>query len=80
MHYLFWYLKDNIADPQFGQRYQVILGGLLSVCGSLQRDQFTKQDELVVQITEVAEKVVEITAYAKSYMIFAEVVEFMSKY
>ena len=57
MHYLFWHLKDNIADPQFGQRYQVILGGLLSVCGSLQRDQFTKQDELVTTFTEVAEKV-----------------------
>ncbi|XP_028391713.1 phosphatidylinositol 4-phosphate 3-kinase C2 domain-containing subunit beta-like [Dendronephthya gigantea] len=57
MHYLFWYLKDNIGDPKFGQRYQVILGGLLSVCGSLQRDQFTKQDELVARITDVAEKV-----------------------
>ena len=57
MHYLFWYLKDNIGDPKFGQRYQVILGGLLSVCGSLQRDQFTKQDELVGRLTEVAEKV-----------------------
>ena len=57
IHYLFWHLKDNIADPQFGQRYQVVLGGLLSVCGSLQRDQFTKQDELVTRLTEVAEKV-----------------------
>ena len=35
----------------------MILGGLLSVCGSLQRDQFTKQDELVTRLTDVAEKV-----------------------
>ncbi len=35
----------------------MVLGGLLSVCGSLQREQFTKQDELVTSLTEVAEKV-----------------------
>ena len=57
MHYLFWYLKDNISDPQFGQRFQIILGGLLSICGNAQRSEFTRQDEIVADLTQVAQLV-----------------------
>lgn len=57
MHYLFWYLKDNISDPQFGQRFQIILGGLLSICGNAQRSEFTRQDEIVSDLTQVAQLV-----------------------
>ena len=57
MHYLFWYLKDNISDPQFGQRFQIILGGLLSICGNAQRTEFTKQDEIVHDLIHVAQHV-----------------------
>ena len=57
MHYLFWYLKDTISDPQFGQRFQIILGGLLSICGNAQRCEFTTQDEVVSDLTDVALKV-----------------------
>ena len=57
MHYLFWYLKDNISDPQFGQRFQIILGGLLSICGNAQRTEFTRQDEIVSDFTQVAQQV-----------------------
>lgn len=57
MHYLFWYLKDTISDPQFGQRFQIILGGLLSICGNAQRSEFTSQDEIVSDLTQVAQKV-----------------------
>lgn len=57
MHYLFWYLKDTISDPQFGQRFQIILGGLLSICGNSQRTEFTRQDEIVSDLTQVAQQV-----------------------
>ena len=57
MHYLFWYLKDTIGDPQFGQRFQIILGGLLNICGNAQRCEFTMQDEVVADLAEVARKV-----------------------
>lgn len=57
MHYLFWYLKDTISDPQFGQRFQIILGGLLSICGHAQRSEFTTQDEIVSDLTQVAQNV-----------------------
>ena len=57
MHYLFWYLKDTIIDPQFGQRFQIILGGLLSICGNAQRSEFTSQDEIVSDLTQVAQTV-----------------------
>lgn len=57
MHYLFWYLKDTISDPQFGQRFQIILGGLLSICGNAQRCEFTRQDEVLADLTHVAVQV-----------------------
>ena len=57
LHYLFWYLKDNISDPQFGQRFQITLGGLLSMCGEAQREEFTQQDELIADLIKVAQKV-----------------------
>ena len=57
MHYLFWYLKDKINEPQFGQRFQVIVGALLSICGEAQKEEFTVQDELVTDLTEIAQKV-----------------------
>jgi len=57
MHYLFWYLKDTISDPQFGQRFQIILGGLLSICGNAQRSEFTRQDEIVSDLIQVAQQV-----------------------
>ncbi|XP_022781034.1 phosphatidylinositol 4-phosphate 3-kinase C2 domain-containing subunit beta-like [Stylophora pistillata] len=57
MHYLFWYLKDTISDSQFGQRFQIILGGLLNICGNAQRCEFTFQDEVVADLAEVARKV-----------------------
>lgn len=57
MHYLFWYLKDTISDPQFGQRFQIILGGLLGICGNAQRCEFTRQDEILADLTHVAVQV-----------------------
>ena len=57
MHYFFWYLKDKINEAQFGQRFQVIVGALLSVCGHAQKEEFTAQDELVMDLTEIAQKV-----------------------
>ena len=50
----------------------MILGGLLSVCGSLQRDQFTKQDELITRLTEVAEKVKKSKESARGETLHAE--------
>ena len=57
LHYFFWHLKDQIGDPQFGQRFQIILGGLLSICGEAQKDEFTQQDELIADLIKVAQKV-----------------------
>ncbi|EDO45977.1 predicted protein [Nematostella vectensis] len=57
MHLLFWFLKDKISEPQFGQRFQVILGGLLNICGEAQKEEFTFQDDLVTELIKVARKV-----------------------
>lgn len=35
----------------------MILGGLLSVCGDAQREEFTFEDELVAELIKIAQKV-----------------------
>lgn len=56
-HYLFWHLKYYTGDRQFCQRFQLVLSGLLSVCGVRLRSQLSKQDALIVSLSTVASKV-----------------------
>ncbi|XP_078670820.1 phosphatidylinositol 4-phosphate 3-kinase C2 domain-containing subunit beta-like isoform X2 [Branchiostoma floridae x Branchiostoma belcheri] len=54
---LYWHLKDNVGDQQFGQRFQMVLAGLLSTCGRALRTEFEKQVQLIRQLHDVAVKV-----------------------
>ncbi|XP_077994374.1 phosphatidylinositol 4-phosphate 3-kinase C2 domain-containing subunit beta-like [Glandiceps talaboti] len=54
-HFLYWHLKDNLTDQQFSQRFQMVLGAMLSTCGQALRDQFQQQDEFMNKLSEVAE-------------------------
>uniref|UniRef100_A0A4W3IZ67 Phosphatidylinositol 4-phosphate 3-kinase C2 domain-containing subunit alpha n=1 Tax=Callorhinchus milii TaxID=7868 RepID=A0A4W3IZ67_CALMI len=56
-HHLYWLLKDSLHNPHFGVRYELILGGLLCVCGRALREEFEKQSWLVQKVGMVAEKV-----------------------
>ncbi|XP_070562260.1 phosphatidylinositol 4-phosphate 3-kinase C2 domain-containing subunit beta-like isoform X3 [Ptychodera flava] len=56
-HYLYWHLKDSLADQQFSQRFQMVLGALLSTCGQALRTQFEQQDDFMTKLSEVAETV-----------------------
>ena len=58
-HYLFWHLKYYTADAQFGQRFQIVLGGLLSICGACMRDQLSRQDQMVQLLGEMTKRVKE---------------------
>ena len=55
-HFLFWHLKYYTADAQFSQRFQIILGGLLSVCGAAMKDQLSRQDLMVQQLAKTTLK------------------------
>ncbi|CAH1258936.1 PIK3C2B [Branchiostoma lanceolatum] len=54
---LYWHLKDNVGDQQFGQRFQMVLAGLLSTCGRALRTEFEKQVQLIRLLHDVAVKV-----------------------
>ncbi|XP_066540446.1 phosphatidylinositol 4-phosphate 3-kinase C2 domain-containing subunit alpha [Hoplias malabaricus] len=56
-HYLYWLLKDAVQDPGFGQRYGLVLGALLCLCGARLRDELEKQTRLVQLLGAAAEKV-----------------------
>ncbi len=56
-HYLFWHLKYYIADAQFSQRFQIVLGGILSVCGSAMRDQLSREDQMIQLLAQTAKKI-----------------------
>ncbi|XP_071954841.1 phosphatidylinositol 4-phosphate 3-kinase C2 domain-containing subunit beta-like [Antedon mediterranea] len=54
-HYLYWYLRDGLADNQFRVRFQMVLGALLCTCGKALRDQFHYQDDLIKNLTLIAD-------------------------
>ncbi|XP_071972761.1 phosphatidylinositol 4-phosphate 3-kinase C2 domain-containing subunit alpha [Engystomops pustulosus] len=56
-HFLYWLLKDSLADPQFGPRYGQILGALLSISGKGFRQELEKQTRFTQLLGVVAEKV-----------------------
>eukprot|EP00794_Sanderia_malayensis_P018694 gene18694-20582_t len=58
-HYLFWHLKYYIADAQFSQRFQIVLGGILSVCGTSMRDQLSREDQMIQLLARTAKNVKE---------------------
>ena len=56
-HFLFWHLKYYIGDIQFGQRFKIVLSGLLGACGEAMRNDLSKQDKLVCMLTDIANKI-----------------------
>ncbi|XP_002169644.4 phosphatidylinositol 4-phosphate 3-kinase C2 domain-containing subunit alpha isoform X1 [Hydra vulgaris] len=56
-HFLFWHLKYYIGDIQFGQRFKIVLSGLLGTCGEAMRTSLSKQDKLVCMLTDIAKKI-----------------------
>ncbi|XP_032813894.2 phosphatidylinositol 4-phosphate 3-kinase C2 domain-containing subunit beta-like isoform X3 [Petromyzon marinus] len=56
-HYLYWLLKDTLDDEQAGERYQLVLGALLSCVGSRLSAQLEHQARLVHELTHVATRV-----------------------
>ncbi|KAI4892804.1 hypothetical protein NFI96_017237 [Prochilodus magdalenae] len=56
-HYLYWLLKDAVQDLAFCQRYSLVLGALLCLCGARLRAELEKQTRLVLQLGALAEKV-----------------------
>ena len=75
MHYLFWYLKDTINEPQFGQRFQIVLGGLLSICGQALRTEFIVQDQITSVVAKVAQKVQSAKDYSRQTVLQQELTE-----
>lgn len=57
--YLFWHLKYYTADAQFSQRFQIVLGGVLGVCGAALKDQLSRQDQVVQLLSLTTKKVKE---------------------
>ncbi|XP_030844663.1 phosphatidylinositol 4-phosphate 3-kinase C2 domain-containing subunit beta [Strongylocentrotus purpuratus] len=55
--YLYWYLHDSKHDHKFSQRAEMVLCALLSVCGRGLRQQFRKQDALMMNLSNIAEQV-----------------------
>ncbi|XP_071493247.1 phosphatidylinositol 4-phosphate 3-kinase C2 domain-containing subunit beta-like [Diadema antillarum] len=55
--YLYWYLHDSKHDHKFSQRAEMVLCALLSVCGRSLRQQFRKQDALMLNLSNIAEQV-----------------------
>ncbi|XP_041472196.1 phosphatidylinositol 4-phosphate 3-kinase C2 domain-containing subunit beta-like [Lytechinus variegatus] len=55
--YLYWYLHDSKHDHKFSQRAEMVLCALLSVCGRALRQQFRKQDALMLNLSNIAEQV-----------------------
>ena len=58
-HYLFWHLKYYTGDPQFSQRFQIVLGGILGTCGVAMKDQLSRQELMVRQLAEATKNVKE---------------------
>ena len=58
-HYLFWHLKYYTGDPQFSQRFQIVLGGILGTCGVAMKDQLSRQELMVKQLAEATKNVKE---------------------
>ncbi|XP_022535661.2 phosphatidylinositol 4-phosphate 3-kinase C2 domain-containing subunit alpha [Astyanax mexicanus] len=56
-HYLFWLLRDAVQDPAFGQRYSLVLGALLCLCGTRLRTELERQTRLVQLLGALAEQV-----------------------
>ena len=57
--YLFWHLKYYTADAQFSLRFQIVLGGVLGVCGTALKDQLSRQDQVVQLLSLTTKKVKE---------------------
>ena len=56
-HYLFWHLRYYTSDSQFSQRFQIVLGGLLSTCGAAMKDQLLRQETIVRHLAEATQNV-----------------------
>jgi hypothetical protein len=54
MHYLFWFLKTNIAPGPHQLRFQSLLDGLVAISGHGFREQFMYQIQLLTQLRHLA--------------------------
>ncbi|RXN01928.1 Phosphatidylinositol 4-phosphate 3-kinase C2 domain-containing subunit alpha [Acipenser ruthenus] len=68
-HYLYWLLKDAVQDLNFGRRYEIVLGALLSLCGKGQREELEKQTRLVQLLAVVAKRVRQASGSARQIVL-----------
>uniref|UniRef100_T1J9I0 Uncharacterized protein n=1 Tax=Strigamia maritima TaxID=126957 RepID=T1J9I0_STRMM len=56
-HHLYWLLKQNLDDPLSGPRIQLLLNALLSIAGRAMRSRFEGQEDLMKDLSLVADKI-----------------------